>query len=117
MSARAHILDAVRTALKDSPAVPDIPRGYRSAVELGADELTHILVDRLEDYKAGVTVVAEADVPATIQGLLADAATYVVPAGLEPDWLAWETNLPALSTTAARTAFCQWSNSTRLTPS
>jgi L-lactate dehydrogenase complex protein LldG len=92
MSARAHILDAVRTALKDSPAVPDVPRGYRSAVELGPDELTHILVDRLEDYKAGVTVVAEADVPATIQGLLADAATYVVPAGLEPGWLAWETD-------------------------
>jgi L-lactate dehydrogenase complex protein LldG len=92
MSARAHILDAVRTALKDSPAVPDVPRGYRSAVELGADELTHILVDRLEDYKAGVTVVAEADVPATVQGLLADAATYVVPAGLEADWLAWETD-------------------------
>lgn len=92
MSARAHILDAVRTALKDSPAVPEVPRGYRSAVELGPDELTHILVDRLEDYKAGVTVVSEADVPATIQGLLAGASSYVVPAGLEPGWLAWETD-------------------------
>ncbi|WP_455835341.1 LutC/YkgG family protein [Pseudarthrobacter siccitolerans] len=92
MSARAHILDAVRTALKDSPAVPEVPRGYRSAVGLGPDKLTHILVDRLEDYKAGVTVVAEADVPATIQGLLARAASYVVPAGLEPGWLAGETD-------------------------
>jgi L-lactate dehydrogenase complex protein LldG len=90
MSARAHILDAVRTALKDAPAVPEVPRAYRTAVELGAEELTHILVDRLEDYKAGVTVVAEADVPATIQGLLAGAATYVVPAGLNPAWLSGE---------------------------
>lgn len=92
MSARAHILDAVRTALQDAPAVPEIPRDYRTAVELGADELTHLLVDRLEDYKAGVTVVEAADVAATIRGLLADAATYVVPAGLDPAWLAWETN-------------------------
>jgi L-lactate dehydrogenase complex protein LldG len=92
MSARAHILDAVRTALKDSPAVPDVPRGYRLNGDLGAQELVDVLVDRLEDYKAGVTVVAEADVPATIQGLLAGAATYVVPAGLEQRWLAWETD-------------------------
>lgn len=91
MSTRDHILSAVRTALKDAPAVPDIPRNYRLAGSQDPQELIDVLVDRLEDYKAGVTVVEEADVPATIQALLAGAATYVVPAGLDPSWLEWET--------------------------
>lgn len=92
MSARTHILDAVRNALKDVPAVPEVPRTYRTTVETGRDELIRILVDRLQDYKAGVTVVAEPDVPAAIQGLLSDAGTYVAPHGLDPAWLAWETD-------------------------
>lgn len=92
MSARTHILDAVRTALNDAPTVPEIPRYYRTAVDLAPDELTHILVDRLEDYKAGVTVVQKQDIPAALRGLLKDASTYVIPHGLEPEWLAWETD-------------------------
>jgi L-lactate dehydrogenase complex protein LldG len=92
MSTREHILAAIRTALNDAPAVPDIPRDYRLDGDLDAQGLIDVLVDRLEDYKAGVTVVAEAEVPATIRSLLAGAATYVVPAGLDPAWLAWETD-------------------------
>jgi L-lactate dehydrogenase complex protein LldG len=91
MSTREHILAAVRTALKDAPAVPDIPRNYRLDGSVDPQQLVEVLVDRLEDYKAGVTVVDAADVPATIQGLLSGAASYVVPAGLDPAWLAWET--------------------------
>lgn len=90
MSARADILAAVRTALKDAPEVPRIPRDYRLDVDTPQEELIGILVDRLEDYKAGVTVVDAAAVPETIRGLLADAATYVVPPGLDPAWYAWE---------------------------
>lgn len=92
MSTRDHILAAVRTALKDAPVVPDIPRDYRPDGDLNAQDRIDVLVDRLEDYKAGVTVVDAADVPATIQGLLYGAATYVVPDGLEPAWLAWESD-------------------------
>ena len=92
MSTRDHILAAVRTALKDAPVVPDIPRNYRLDGPLDTQQLVEVLVDRLEDYKAGVTVVDAADVPATIQALLAGAASYVVPAGLDPAWLAWETD-------------------------
>ena len=91
MSTREHILAAIRTALQDAPAVPDIPRAYRLEGDLNAQERIDVLVDRLEDYKAGVTVVDEAAVPATLQGLLAGAGSYVVPAGLDPAWLAWET--------------------------
>ncbi|MGN8132391.1 LutC/YkgG family protein [Paenarthrobacter sp. 22069] len=92
MSTREHILAAVRTALKDAPAVPDIPRGYRLEGEADAQQRIEILVDRLEDYKAGVTVVDEDAIPATIQSILAGATTYVAPAGLDPAWLAWETD-------------------------
>jgi L-lactate dehydrogenase complex protein LldG len=42
-------------------ALLDGPARYPVAAELGTDELTHIVVDRLEDYEAGVTVVVEAD--------------------------------------------------------
>ena len=92
MSTREQILAAVRTALKDAPAVPDIPRNYRLDGEADARIRIEVLVDRLEDYKAGVTVVDADAVPATIQGLLAGAGTYVVPSGLDPAWLAWETD-------------------------
>jgi L-lactate dehydrogenase complex protein LldG len=92
MSTREHILAAVRTALKDAPVVPAIPRTYRQDGSLDAHQRIEILVDRLEDYKAGVTVVDAEDVPATIQGLLTGAATYVVPTGLDPAWTAWETD-------------------------
>ena len=92
MSTREQILAAVRTALKDAPAVPDIPRKYRLDGEADAQQRIDVLVDRLEDYKAGVTVVDEDAVPATIRDLLAGAGSYVVPAGLDPAWLAWETD-------------------------
>jgi L-lactate dehydrogenase complex protein LldG len=91
MSTREHILDSIRAALKDSPEAPVIPRDYRRSVPLTAGELIRILVDRLEDYKAGVTVVDVSEVPATVERLLAGAGSYVVPAGLDPAWLSWET--------------------------
>ncbi|MDQ0824376.1 L-lactate dehydrogenase complex protein LldG [Arthrobacter sp. B2I5] len=91
MSSREQILAAVRTALKDVPAVPEIPRNYRLDGEAGAQQRIEILVDRLEDYKAGVTVVDGDAVAAAIRRLLAGAASYVVPAGLDPAWLDWET--------------------------
>jgi L-lactate dehydrogenase complex protein LldG len=98
MSAREHILDSIRAALKDSPEVPSIPRGYRRSVPLEAEELIRILVDRLEDYKAGVTVVDTPEVPAAVQKLLAGATSYVIPAGLDPDWLAWNSADPRCRT-------------------
>jgi L-lactate dehydrogenase complex protein LldG len=98
MSTRKHILGAVRAALKDSPEVPVIPRGYRQSVPLDSEELIGILVDRLEDYKAGVTVVDTAEVPATVQKMLAGANSYVVPGGLDPAWLAWNSTDPRCRT-------------------
>ena len=87
MSAREDILGRIRTALKDNPEAPQIPRQYRSTSELDEAAQIELLVDRLIDYKAQVSVVDAADVPARIAELLADAQSYVVPAGINADWL------------------------------
>lgn len=87
MSAREEILERIRTALKDAPEVPEIPRGYRASSQLDEAELIELLVDRLIDYKAQVCIVDTEDVPMKIAELLAEAGSYVVPAGLDADWL------------------------------
>ena len=88
MTAREDILARIRTALHDSPEAPQIPREYRSASGMGADQLIDLLVDRLVDYKAQVAVVPESEIPATIASLLEGARSYVVPEGLDGGWLA-----------------------------
>jgi len=87
MSAREDILGRIRSALRDAPAAPEIPREYRATSELDEDALIHLLSDRLVDYKARVSVVAAADVPARIGELLAHARSYVVPEGLDAGWV------------------------------
>ena len=88
MSAREDILDRLRSALRDHPEAPEIPRTYRGDSGMDADQRLDMLVDRLVDYKAGVTVVDEAGLAPRIAELLLDAASYVVPAGLDDAWLA-----------------------------
>lgn len=87
MSARQEILERIRTALKDNPEVPEIPRGYRAASQLNRAELIELLVHRLIDYKAQVFVEDAEDVPARIGELLAGTGSYVVPQGLDAGWL------------------------------
>jgi L-lactate dehydrogenase complex protein LldG len=88
MSAREDILARIRAALKDSPEVPHVPRQYRAASQLDEDALIHLLVDRLVDYPAQVSVVDAGEVPARIAELLSAARSYVVPPGLDAGWLA-----------------------------
>lgn len=88
MSAREDILDRLRSALRDSPAVPEIPRDYRADSGMDTEQRIEMLVDRLVDYKAGVTVVTEAELAPRIAELLAGAASYVVPEGIDGAWLA-----------------------------
>ncbi|MET4060256.1 L-lactate dehydrogenase complex protein LldG [Arthrobacter sp. UYP6] len=88
MSAREDILDRLRSALRDKPAVPEIPRSYRADSGMSAEERIEMLVDRLVDYKAGVTVVDEPGLAPRIAELLLEAGSYVVPAGIDGAWLA-----------------------------
>lgn len=87
MSAREEILGRLRSALADQPPVPEVPRNYRHESGLSTEQLIDLLVDRLVDYKAGVAVVTEDELPGRIAALLAEAESYVVPDGLDPAWL------------------------------
>jgi L-lactate dehydrogenase complex protein LldG len=88
MSARDDILARIRSALRDNPVAPEIPREYRRASTMTRDSRVELLVDRLVDYKANVFVVPAADAPAKLAELLAGAASIVVPEGLSADWFA-----------------------------
>jgi L-lactate dehydrogenase complex protein LldG len=81
MSSKDIILSRVRAALRDQPAVPDIPRDYRREFDPADLDL---FVERLVDYKA--TVHRGADVPSTIKTILG-TGTLIVPPGLDRSWL------------------------------
>jgi L-lactate dehydrogenase complex protein LldG len=83
VNARAEILDRIRSALRDAPAVPEVPRDYRRASALGEEELIELLTDRLLDYKANVFVEDAAAVPQRLAALLESTGRYAVPHGLD----------------------------------
>ncbi len=88
MSAREEILGRIRSALRDGPEAPQIPREYRASSGLDQEARIQLLVDRLIDYKAQVCVVEASGVPARIAELLGTSRSYVVPEGLDAGWLA-----------------------------
>jgi L-lactate dehydrogenase complex protein LldG len=96
VSSRERILGRVERALADVPQ-DDTP--YDQAVERGylrehgdrsVEQTVDLLAENLADYRALVHRCTEAELAAVIAGLLAErgARTVVVPAGLEPSWLA-----------------------------
>ncbi|GAA5226551.1 LutC/YkgG family protein [Paeniglutamicibacter antarcticus] len=87
MNAKEEILSRITSALHDAPITEPVPRKYRMTSEMPEAELIDLLVDRLEDYKAHVDVVATQDLPATIAERLKDATSYVVPHGIDQTWL------------------------------
>ncbi len=91
MSAREEILDRIRAALSDQPAVPPVPRNYRHTTGLDAEALVELLADRLVDYKANVFVEEPDGVSGRIGELLGGAGRFVIPPGLPVSWLAFDT--------------------------
>lgn len=87
MSAKDEILGRIRSALSDAPQVPEIPREYRTTSTLSQEELIELLVDRLVDYKAGVDVINNADIPDFVAAKLHAATSVVYPHGLDTSWL------------------------------
>jgi L-lactate dehydrogenase complex protein LldG len=94
MNARAEVLARIAAAHRAAspPATPyeNIARYYRVSSDLDQPALTELLVDRLLDYRALVRRCSHDDLAETIAEALADrgARTVVVPAGLDPSWLA-----------------------------
>jgi L-lactate dehydrogenase complex protein LldG len=88
--ARDDILARVRTALGPAPRPGPGPPGARSGDGVVAvTSLVDVLVERLEDYRAGVTVVAPDAVADAVGSLLSDAGAVrtLVPVGFPPEWL------------------------------
>ena len=87
MSAKEEILSRISSALRDAPTPEPVPREYRKTSDMDEAALIELLVDRLEDYKAHVEVVDAVQLSAAIASCLKDAASYVVPHGLNREWL------------------------------
>jgi L-lactate dehydrogenase complex protein LldG len=96
VSSRERILGRVRRALAD---VPDDDLPYEQAVardylrehgERSAEQTVDLLAENLADYRAVVHRCAEGELAAVVGRLLAErgSKTVVVPAGLDPRWLA-----------------------------
>ncbi|HKM24896.1 MAG TPA: LUD domain-containing protein [Corynebacterium sp.] len=85
MNARTEIMQRLRASLSDAPAAPEVPRAYRRTSIRGASEVREMLVDRLEDYKAGVHAASVAGLPALLDGLI--SGPVILPDGLDPNWL------------------------------
>jgi L-lactate dehydrogenase complex protein LldG len=81
MSSKDLILGRVRAALRDGPAVPEVPRDYRR--EFDEADLERF-VDRLVDYRA--VVHRDGDVAGAI-GRIVKTGALVVPPGLALSWL------------------------------
>lgn len=88
MSARDDIMNRIKSALRDAPVTPEVPRIYRRSSDMTAAQRLEQLVDRLVDYKANVFLTPTSDVAARLAELLAGSASIVVPHGLEQEWLA-----------------------------
>jgi len=84
---REAMLSRIRSAVAaGAPGTPDgpVPRGYsRQGTRLpGSEEVLELLVDRLVDYRAEVTVLPAARLSAAIDTALGHARSVVVPPGL-----------------------------------
>ncbi len=87
MSAREDIMNRIKSALRDAPETPVVPRGYRRSSDMTAEQRLEQLVDRLVDYKANVFLTPADEAPARLAELLTGSTSIVVPHGLPESWL------------------------------
>lgn len=89
--AKSEILGRIRASLWDSPQPAEPVRAYRRVSDKSEEEIIEILVDRLIDYKANVYHESAETIAGRIDQLLAKASRYVVPTGLNSEWLPEDT--------------------------
>ncbi len=87
MSSREAMLERIRAAVAagaSTTPVPPVPRAYERAGthEAGSDHVLELLIDRLIDYKAEVSVITAGELASAVDTALSSAASVVVPAGL-----------------------------------
>jgi L-lactate dehydrogenase complex protein LldG len=88
-TARGDILARIGLALADRPPATDVPRAYQTSTTADVD-LIALFAERVADYRATVHRCPPRALSATIGAALAarGARRVVVPAGLDPAWLA-----------------------------
>ncbi len=82
MSAREEILAAVRAALREAPVPPEVSRGYRESPSEDRAVVLDRFAERVAEYRATVVRCAPAGLAETLETVLADLTSVVVPAGL-----------------------------------
>lgn len=84
MSAREAVLARIRAAVADAPAVPAVPREYRTRGESSREAVVDLFVERVRDYRAAVVVTD--DPRAAVAAALTEhgAARVGVATDLEP---------------------------------
>ena len=87
-SARDEVLGRIRGALGAGVAVPEVPRAYRGPGAMPTEGVVDRFCERVAEYRATVTRLAAADLPATVARLCEQrgARRIAVPPG-GPDWL------------------------------
>ena len=90
-SAKEDILARIRSSLADAPVAPEPVRNYRRVSELNEEQTIEMLVDRLIDYKANVFHANKENISEVIAERLGEKSTYVVPEGLNMEWLPADT--------------------------
>jgi L-lactate dehydrogenase complex protein LldG len=88
VAARDEILARVRDALADRPAPDPVVRDYRHGLD--DTDVVALFAERAADYRATVTRVTEAELPAAISVALKERGVrrLVVPSGVPESWLA-----------------------------
>ena len=82
--AREEVLSRIRSALGPGVAVPEIPRAYRQAGEVGGDAVS-LFCSRAAEYKATVRRVSAGELPGVVQEMCRGKRIAVPPGG--PDVL------------------------------
>jgi len=88
--ARAEVMERIRKALGDRPAVPEILQTAGLLPALGRHELLELFAERVAEYRATVHRTSAASVPTVVAEILGGwgARRIVVPAGVPGEWLA-----------------------------
>ena len=72
----------MRSALGPSPAVPDVPRGYRAAGSLPTEGIVDLFCETVAEYRASVHRIVADDLAATVRRILGGAERVGVPPSL-----------------------------------
>ena len=107
-SAKEDILARIRTSLADAPVAPEPQRNYRRVSHLNQEQTIEMLVDRLIDYKANVFEATEANIADVIAERLGETSHYVVPVGLNRQWLPEDTPTRTCFTDSGSTSWMLW---------